>query len=189
MGGNNGNPQGNCPQGMASVPAVGDVAAFCVDQYEASRPDATDQTPGGDSTRAVSRAGVRPWGQIDRDGAAAACAGAGKRLCTLDEWQIGCGGPERTYYPYSNSQFEQGRCNNAGSVAITGSKTGCVYEPFGTYDMSGNLLEIVDTGEAGITAVGGSYQDTSSLLLACTNPPRALSSTPALGFRCCMNAP
>lgn len=126
---------------------------------------------------------------MDLAAASAACAGSGKRLCSLEEWQIGCGGPEKQFYPYSNSQYEAGRCNNAGSVANTGSYTDCTNEVTQTFDMSGNVLEVVDTGDNSISAVGGSYQDTSSLLLACTNPARSLSPSPAMGFRCCQNAP
>jgi formylglycine-generating enzyme required for sulfatase activity len=186
---NNGGPPFECPDGMAAVPSSGEVAPFCIDRWEASRPDATEQTPGSDSSFAVSQVKVRPWTQVDKEAAASACGAAGKRLCSVDEWQIGCGGPERQFYPYSNSQFEAGRCNSGGVVAATGGFPGCVYEPFGVFDMSGNVLELVETGETANTGTGGSYQDTSSLLLACTNQPRTLSATPAMGFRCCQDAP
>ena len=85
---------GSCPAGMALVETV------CVDKYEGA-------LEGG---KAVSRAGVKPQGRISGDQAAAACAQAGKRLCTTKEWVKACQGPQKTQYPYGAS-YEPGACN------------------------------------------------------------------------------
>jgi hypothetical protein len=58
----------------------------------------------------VSRAGVRPNGYLTGVVAAAACAAAGKRLCTLDEWTTACRGQDDTLFPYGDT-YEDGVCN------------------------------------------------------------------------------
>lgn len=93
-----------CPEGM--VVADG----FCIDQYEASRPDATPWSMGGDTSRATSREGVIPWFPIERAAALVACEAAGKRLCTVDEIGTACAGPEGRTYPYGDTYVAEA-CN------------------------------------------------------------------------------
>jgi hypothetical protein len=77
-----------CPSDMVNV-----ADAFCIDRFEASRPDSTDTSPGVDETTAISREGVLPW-QLDRAGenatARSACLAAGKELCTSFQWTAAC---------------------------------------------------------------------------------------------------
>jgi formylglycine-generating enzyme required for sulfatase activity len=84
--------------------------AFCVDQYEASRPDATAQSAGADSSQATSREGVLPWVPVEYATAKSACEAAGKRLCTESELQGACSGPDETTYPYGNN-YDPTTCN------------------------------------------------------------------------------
>jgi sulfatase modifying factor 1 len=99
-----------CPPEMA---LVGDV---CVDRYEASRQDATATKAGTDDGVACSRAGVLPW-YVNPMSAAmlekfqAACQSAGKRLCTADEWNDTCRGPEQTTYVFGND-WDASVCNS-----------------------------------------------------------------------------
>ncbi|MBK7585676.1 MAG: SUMF1/EgtB/PvdO family nonheme iron enzyme [Myxococcales bacterium] len=60
--------------------------------------------------RAVVKAGVIPNGYVSGDRAAVACAGAGKRLCTQEEWVTACRGEKNRKFPYGD-RYEQGRCN------------------------------------------------------------------------------
>jgi serine/threonine protein kinase len=60
--------------------------------------------------RAVSRRLVAPQAFVNRPIAAAACASAGKRLCTETEWKTACRGERNTRFPYG-SQYQQGICN------------------------------------------------------------------------------
>jgi hypothetical protein len=98
-------------------------ASFCVDRYEGSL---WHLGPGGEVERwpgnhsvdgresemmAVSRAGVTPQGYISGAQASLACAKAGKRLCSLDEWSEACRGPHHTRYPYGNRR-RAGVCND-----------------------------------------------------------------------------
>ena len=59
---------------------------------------------------AVSRAGARPNGYVQGLAAQAACAGAGKRLCTAAEFRMACRGERDRKYPYGND-YVAGACN------------------------------------------------------------------------------
>lgn len=109
-----------CPAGMVSI-----QGRYCIDAYEASV-DVVDargrtqrsQSPyhvpkDDDRLRARSRRGVVPQAHISQERAADACAAAGKRLCTDDEWQQACKGKEPTLYPYGE-EHQPGRCNDKG---------------------------------------------------------------------------
>lgn len=60
--------------------------------------------------RAVSQRGVVPSGYLSLDVAARACANAGKRLCTHDEWLTACKGEQGHKYPYGPS-YQADTCN------------------------------------------------------------------------------
>lgn len=99
-----------CPTDMVAV-----GSAYCVDRYEASRPDATAASQGTDTTRAHSRAGVLPWMVNPMTSThlavfEAACRAAGKHLCTKDEWFAACTGPRLTTFVYGN-KFDREACN------------------------------------------------------------------------------
>ncbi len=59
---------------------------------------------------ARSAKGVVPQGYLSRDIARAACQAAGKRLCTMAEWQRACRGERGMQFPYGN-QYRPGVCN------------------------------------------------------------------------------
>ena len=175
----------DCPDDM--VPVCG----YCIDVHEASRRDATEDSPGlDDESPAVSVQGVRPWVGMTREQAAAACDRAGKRLCTHTEWIRACRGPRDTDYPYGNS-YEPETCNGIdtfgrGSQRLlpTGSFPGCV-NGYGVYDMSGNVWEI-DQDVPGWVH-GGAYNciDSRSLHLCSYNQDFGTNPLPNVGFRCC----
>ncbi len=184
-----------CPPGMAVV-----LGRFCIDRWEATvegvegpegsaRPQSPYHAPApGAILRARSRGAVVPQAHISQVDAAAACAAAGKRLCTDAEWVTACKGRTPTRYPYGD-QHEAGRCNDAGvsplrvlhgrddSEATFGfeamndprlnqvpgslARTGAFprcRNAFGVYDMVGNLHEW--TAAADGTFRGGYYLDT-----------------------------
>jgi hypothetical protein len=62
------------------------------------------------SPRAVSRSGVVPSGYLSYYTAKTACANAGKRLCTEDEWKLACRGQAKRKFPYG-ANYEVRRCN------------------------------------------------------------------------------
>jgi hypothetical protein len=95
------------------------------------------------------------------------CEGVGKRLCTEDEWDIACAGPQNYIYPYGNSHIPS-HCNddkmwkvvNEGALntwpsaaaqaevdklyqgAPSGSYDECV-SGYGVFDLTGNIEEWV----------------------------------------------
>lgn len=197
---------------------------YCIDRYEAALVSVETGAPHSpfelladrERVRAVSRRAVFPQGYVSRDQAAAACAEAGKRLCTRKEWVTACKGRVPTLYPYGQKHWP-GYCNDAGvsplgllhhgralhdfqsmtdprlnqvpgSLARTGSFDRCRNE-YGVFDMSGNLHEW--TAETAGEFHGGYYLDTSSLGEGCeyvTDGHDRGYRDYSTGFRCCVDA-
>ena len=201
------------------------AGSACVDRYEAALVRVADGSPvspfvspGELAVRAVSVAGAVPQGYIDAERAAAACAAAGKRLCTSAEWLRACQGPAATVYPYGASR-QPGLCNDARAVLPpveyfgtsdawiyqhldnaclnqlpdtvdrSGASPGCSTAE-GALDMMGNLAEW--TSDAAGTLRGGSYIDTRMNGEGCLYTTTAHARSYAdytTGFRCCADAP
>jgi hypothetical protein len=174
---------------------------FWIYRYEASRPNASSTSAGDATARSCSRAGVRPWTNVGYTAAAAACAGAGLRLCTGAEWQAACEGAMATAYPYG-ANYEAATCNGGDrdavpggmvdhSVANTGELAMCRSSD-GVMDLSGNVKEWTnDSRDMSVPPIyvvrGGSYESPERGLTCQTDLSRARSDTalPSLGFRCC----
>src|SRR6266542_1767286 len=62
------------------------------------------------AARAVSRGGVIPQGYASKFVAEGACASAGKRLCTAEEWTTACRGEANTQFPYG-PEYRTDACN------------------------------------------------------------------------------
>ncbi len=60
--------------------------------------------------KAISRSGALPNGYLSMYFAKGACEAAGKRLCSLDEWQTACRGEQNRLFPYGDT-YKQGVCN------------------------------------------------------------------------------
>ena len=173
-----------CPAEMANVADL-----FCVDLYEASRPDATATAEGSDSSAATSRKGVLPWQVSSNAAAAAACKAAGKRLCTPAEWQVACQGLAKTTYAYGDT-YDKKICNGIDAfgpskfhLAPTGSFPGCK-NTWGAFDLNGNVWERV-AGGSGMTVRGGAFNcGDSRTYHRCDYIPNDWKPA-ALGFRCC----
>ena len=173
-----------CPDDMANVDGL-----FCMDRYEASRPDATSLSYGTDESRAVSAPDVYPWQVWDNATAEAACNAAEKRLCTPTEWQYACQGTERLNYAYGNI-YHATICNGIDAFGYprfhlmpTGSFPECVNE-WGIFDLNGNLWEHTANG-SNMTIRGGAYNcGNSALLHRCDYVPGNWEPS-ARGFRCC----
>lgn len=60
--------------------------------------------------RAVSRASAVPNGYLNYTTAKGACARAGKRLCSADEWVRACRGERDLRFPYGG-EYAAGQCN------------------------------------------------------------------------------
>lgn len=96
--------------------------------------------------------GGNPSVNATYDQAEAACAASGKRLCTADEWERACKGPEMLTYGYGDV-FDPARCgpdiakdadkDNRSDLA-SGALDGCTNK-FGVYDMAGGAREWTST--------------------------------------------
>lgn len=174
------------PPGCMSTVIINDFEIF---QFEASRVDATGESPGEDSTGVCSRAGVLPWTDVDLDAARAACATAGFSVCSGAQWQQACVGPALWAYPYG-PEYVAGTCNDhvagSGALEVCGARPECV-GPTGIHDQNGNVWELTDDGQRR----GASYKLTASMFR-----PEAGSCEAGfvvadgffgrdIGFRCC----
>lgn len=167
-----------CPGDMVLVEEVG----ACIDRYEAS--------PAGTGFLAASLPGAMPWIYVTHDEAALACAAAGKRLCTVEEWVAACHGPARTRYPYAD-EYRRGACNlqdqGINAPVPAGTFAGCEGGYPGLFDMTGNVEEWTATcsGDGGCKVWGGSF---ASVAPACSDDYLSLVAgwrSEYLGFRCC----
>jgi len=174
-----------CPEDMVNI-----SDAYCIDRYEASRPDATETSYGKDGSRAMSVAGVLPWPIADNQTAELACAASGKRLCTAEEWQNACRGPDSTIYAYGDV-YDPSICNGIDTFGRssfhptpTGAFPDCTNE-WGVYDLNGNFWEHTAAG-SDMTVRGGAFNcNDSATLHRCDYIPGNWTPS-ALGFRCCM---
>jgi hypothetical protein len=176
----------SCPEGMVVV-----EFAFCIDIWEASRPDATATSTGTATGMAVTQPGVMSWRSATFTEAAAACAGAGKRLCEPAEFEQACRGPDGTEYCYGDT-YDPMICNGIDSFPYpgfhpvpTGEFDQCTNE-YGVFDINGNLWERMADG----TLRGGAYNCSDSAALhRCGFIPsmwNADSLQSNFGFRCCL---
>ncbi|MEM1034105.1 MAG: SUMF1/EgtB/PvdO family nonheme iron enzyme [Myxococcota bacterium] len=216
------------PGDPGCLPGMVRVENFCVDRYEAMviarvsddtwEPVSPFAPPDvGADLVALSVAGAVPQGHINQRAADRACAGAGKRLCSGDEWQRACKGASNTVYPYGNAR-EWGRCNddrdchpatqtfesfgdhvyaNLGhacisqlpeGLAVTGAYADCRTEE-GIHDMMGNLHEWT-SAPSGIFR-GGYFVDTYRNGNGCnyaTDAHGTFYADYSTGFRCCADA-
>src|SRR3989339_627851 len=113
-----------CPNDMAYVSSAG---GFCIDKWEASRPDATDSSMGSDTSMAISQAGVIPWVSISQIDSRTACNNAGKRLCSDEEWLAAANIQGQVYYLPTNLAVSPYYC-------VTDSSTYCLGHSYSAGD-------------------------------------------------------
>jgi Sulfatase-modifying factor enzyme 1 len=112
-----------CPDGMARI------GSYCMDRYEAyvveldpsgnEVPHSPLQTIAGLNVRAKVAANVIPQAYISQKQAAAACANAGKRLCTGKEFVRACRGDDpKNFYPYGGRTHIPGYCNEGKGSTV-----------------------------------------------------------------------
>jgi len=185
-------PKGTCPDGMVLIPegeylsgsSADDtlrfkgepvekkvfVKEFCIDIYEFP-----------------NIAAEKPRMKNEWYGAKDICEKQGKHLCSDQEWEKACKGPENLRYPYGN-QYDPNKCNTeSGKYSLLGAYKECV-SGYGVYDMSGNMKEWMSSEQLGayLNMRGGSYEskDRDS---RCAAHRRVIpfGSKSEYGFRCC----
>jgi len=149
-----GEAEGPCPEDMIFIPT--ENGGFCIDKYEesagenclhlevANQKESKDNIEKNDCAP-VSVAGNMPWRYISQSHAQVACAKAGKRLPTSEEWYLASLGT-----PDKNNEWDRVDCqvdnNWEHQPGLTGSGKTCV-SAAGAFDMIGNVWEWVK-GEA-----------------------------------------
>lgn len=161
-----------CPPGMVMVPGGKTVVQyygprwdglyeesvvvedFCIDIYEASQPDASEDFHGSWSfndpiPNAESKPGVLPWVSISWLDAQQACMNVGKRLPTLAEWQTAFSDLEGLLWPWGD-EWEDNDCYVDWPTFGSHPTGGCCFEIcpdsecFSVCDFVGNVSEWVD---------------------------------------------
>lgn len=156
-----------------------DVGGYCVDQFEF--PNKRGQVP----LVTVS------WTDAKRR-----CEAQSKRLCSEQEWEKACKGPQSERFPYGN-EFDPAACNtDDGSGKERGLKASGRFAKcrsgFGVADLSGNAAEWVSTPYAtgaDKTQKGGSFGRPDYAARCSARKNGAPSSvSPEVGLRCCANS-
>ncbi|MBI5607956.1 MAG: redoxin family protein [Deltaproteobacteria bacterium] len=183
------------PDGSHMIAAKTSKGAFYIDAYEAA------VTKDG---KAVSLPDVEPaiasWTE-----ATDACAKAGKRLCSEEEWVSACAGAlqvdnnnnqqfadddvEGNMYPYGTF-YEAGTCVDQedkykGKAQKTGAKANC-RTPSGLFDLAGNMGEWSGVTKETAGLMGG--HNNSGERAACNQRSASFgvgNRNQTTGFRCC----
>lgn len=115
--------QGDCPPDMIAIRQSDayqskikkDISSFCIDRYEAP-----------------NRRGIKPFSGVLGIEAAWWCDRRGKRLCTMDEWQRACLGPEgKNTYGYGEQYIPGEYVNKGAAIYPTdNNRAPCNYDSY-----------------------------------------------------------
>lgn len=137
-----------------------------------------------------------PVVNVDWDSANRYCTWLGKRLPTLEEWEVAASIAPLTqrYFRYPWGDRFEPQFANGADVAATDTRAVGAFHPFGNSsfglrDMAGNVAEWTDTPSAdlfdGFVVKGGSYRDDAELLRLDAQQSLVRTTQVAwLGFRC-----
>jgi len=162
----------NCAENSFPVPLKGKTV--CVDAYEYPNVH-----------------GEKPRNMVSWEAAGKLCEQAGKKLCSLEEWQAACKGNSNSHYPYGNS-YNQTKCATDLKSAREPNRSGFAEHCrswYGMYDLSGNLWEWTSTPaqREGLFLVAGGAWNTQNAS-SCNETKFSFypqNEYPFVGFRCC----
>jgi hypothetical protein len=161
-----------CSENSYPVPVKGKTV--CIDAYEFP-----------------NKYGEKPRNMVSQNAAVMLCENAGKRLCSVEEWQAACQGNQNSRYPYGNS-YNQTKCATDLKSAKEPNRSGFAEHCrsyYGIYDMSGNLWEWTSTPaeREGLFLVAGGAWNTQNAS-SCAETKFSFypqNEYPFVGFRCC----
>lgn len=173
-----------CPENMAMIPDT----IYCIDNYEASRIDATSTNHGSMVGPAQSTVDVMPWNFVTWSEASTACIDAGKQLCPQHVWYNACSRNGYFTYPYG-STYNPLACvgtDYTPGLQPTG-RAPCEGGYEGIFDMSGNIAEWINDCDGDNCMVAGGYYGGNSTELRCDSslPFSSDWDIHIIGFRCC----
>jgi len=162
----------NCLENSYPIPVKGKTV--CIDVYEFP-----------------NKHGEKPRNMVSQNAAVMLCENAGKRLCSIDEWQAACQGNQNLRYPYGNA-YNQTKCVTDLKSAKEPNRSGYAEHCrsyYGMYDMSGNLWEWTSTPaeREGLFLVAGGAWNTQNAS-GCSETKFSFypqNEYPFVGFRCC----
>ena len=136
--------------------------------------------------------GAQPEYGMTWSEAEALCTKQGKRLCTANEWEKACKGPQMYAYSYGDT-FDQDFCGNGlDDTFRSGFKDTC-RSGWGVFDMSGNFREWTSTLQQGsdnrVEVKGGvRAAPEKGTRCAFSKDERVSYADKSIGFRCCRDA-
>jgi hypothetical protein len=162
----------NCAESSYPVPVKGKIV--CIDAYEFP-----------------NKYGEKPRNMVSQNAAVMLCESIGKRLCSIEEWQVACKGSQNLRYPYGNA-YNQTKCATDLKSAKEPNRSGFAEHCrsyYGMYDMSGNLWEWTSTpaDREGLFLVAGGAWNTQNAS-GCAETKFSFypqNEYPFVGFRCC----
>jgi len=125
------------------------------------------------------------------------CSAKGKSLCTEDQWEKACKGPENLVYPYGD-EYAEGTCPPSGLSTsepyTVGSHESCV-SGYGVFDMAGGCWEWTSSKKQERKVTKGGYApgigyaagvEASGTRCAARKDEKPAFAHQNLGFRCCV---
>jgi len=162
------------------IHAVVHVPPFFIDRFEfPNRVKNKDGSP------------VMPAARSTWSDAASACQSVGKRLCTEEEWEKACKGPDNSIYSYADV-YDQEMCGDGvDEIHHLGQNEACM-SGYGVADMSGNLREWTASqpgakDDRRVVKGGLRSNNLRGSRCAYSNDERMNYSDSTLGFRCCLS--
>jgi len=162
--------KGRCPENM--MPFTIRKENFCMDIFEWP-----------------NLRGEFPKSFVKQREAAGLCHSVGKRLCSIEEWQTVCRGPDNLKFPYGNHYGENFCPAKEKKIQRAGRYPAC-RSYFGVFDMSGNVWEWTgsesDLKEGHYWVAGGNWEAGNQG--TCKEKKYSFypqNKYPFVGFRCC----
>ncbi len=132
---------------------------------------------------------------VSFEDASGVCAAQGKRLCSANEWEKACKGPEAFVYGYGDT-FDADFCGNGTEdIQPSGAKPECrtKWTPLQIFDLAGNFREWTSTSPKGnenrkLVKGGLKNNPTKGSRCAFATDEAIVFKDNNLSFRCCMDA-
>lgn len=134
---------------------------------------------------------VKPVARVTWQEAADTCASFGKRLCTEEEWEKACKGPDNSIYAYGDAYDEAPCGKSMDEPYALGDRSACM-SGYGVMDLSGGLREWTSTVEGAKGTrrlVKGGLRDNNGRGSRCgfAVDESITYSDGTLSFRCCLD--